>query len=325
MPSFRALRRAVALLTAFAFLFAPAARAQTWPDRPAHIVLAFSSGGTMDTLTRVIADKLGAMWNVGVIVDNRPGGSGNIGASFAAHAAPDGYTLFMSGQSMSANATIAPTTLFDPAKDFEPIVFIAWAQDVLTVGKNAPYKTLKDLLDAAKAAPGKLNFGSLGIGSSGHLATVQLEDLTGVRAEHVPYTNFGQLQTDLSAGRLSFWLVTLGGVLGAVKGGNIRALAVSGEARAKELPDTPTFKELGVALVEPSTWFGLYAPKRTPPAIVAKINADVNAVLKEPDVRDKLASLGFNLRGGAPDVLAQWLQPDIDKWAKIANSPAYSQ
>ena len=324
MAWFQASARAIALAALALLGVCEAASAQNYPDRAVKIIVAFGTGGTIDTTTRIIADKLGELWKQGVIVENRPGASGNIGAAAAAHAPPDGYTLHMGGQPLSANVTLAPSPAFDPVKDFEPIIFINWAQDVLMVGKNSPYKTLKELLDAAKAAPGTLNYGSLGIGSSGHLATVLLEDATGIRVQHVPYTSIGQLQTDTSSGRLNMWISTLGGQLGVIKGGNLRALAVSGEQRAAALPDVPTYKELGIPLVEPSSWFGLFAPKGTPKEIIAKVNKDVNAILAEPAMREKLSGLGFTIRGGSPEVLANAMTQDIAKWAKVAKSPAYS-
>ena len=303
---------------------APAARAQAWPDHPVRIIVAFGTGGTIDTLTRIVADKLSDKWKQGVIVDNRPGGSGNIGAAAAAHSPPDGYTLHMGGQPLTANVTLAPTNTFDPVKDFEPVVLLAWAQDVLMVGKDSPYKTARDVVAAAKAAPGKLNYGSLGVGSSGHLATVLLQDATGIRVTHVPYTSVGQLQVDTTTGRINMWISTYGGQAGVIKGGNLRPLAVSGETRVRDIPDTPTFKELGIPLVEPSSWFALFAPKGTPKDIVAKINADVNAILAEPDLKDKLIGLGFAIRGGTPEALAAAMGPDIAKWKKVSESPAYS-
>ena len=230
----------------------------------------------------------------------------------------------MGGQPLSANISLAPTTAFDPIKDFDPIVFIAWGQDVLMVGKDSPYKSLQDLMAAAKARPNELNYGSLGVGSSGHLATVLLENATGMRVQHVPYTSVGQLQADTTTGRINMWISTLGGQLGVIKGGNLRALAVSGEKRATSLPDIPTFQELGIPLVEPSSWFALYAPAGTPKEIIAKINADVNAIINEPAMREKLNNLGFQLKGGSPADLAAAMAPDIAKWEKVSKSAAYS-
>ena len=300
------------------------AKAQTYPDRPPKIVLAFGAGGTIDTLTRILADKLGERWKQNVVVENKPGGAGNIGAAAAAAAAPDGYTLHMGAQSLATNVTLVPAPNFDPVRDLEPVIFIGFAQDVLMVPKDAPYKTVGDLVAAAKARPGEMNYSSSGIGSSGHLATLLLMQLGGFKAQHVPYTSLGSATTDLTSGRLSFWIATLGGHLGNIKAGVVRALAVSGAQRAQEIPDVPTFQEQGVALVEPSTWFGVFAPKGTPQALVAKINGDFNAVLNESAMKERLSALGFSIVGGEPKVMADHLSADIAKWAKVASSPDFS-
>ncbi len=313
-----------ACLAAAACLSLTPAFAQGWPDRPVKIIVAFSTGGTIDALTRILSEKLAEKWKQGVVVDNRPGAAGNIGAVAAARAAPDGYTLHMGGQPLSANVTLAPVPNLDPVADFEPVIFVGYAQDVLMVGKNSPYKSVLDIVADGKARPDELNYSSLGIGSSGHLATVLLADYTGLRARHVPFSNVGQMQTDVGAGRVTFWISTLGGQLGVIKGGNLRALAVSGAERARELPDVPTFRELGIPLVEPSTWFGLFAPKGTPKDILARVNADVNAVLKTPEMQDKLAALGFAIVGGTPEFLVRAMADDIVKWRNVSKSPAYS-
>ena len=300
------------------------ASAQTYPDRSVKLVLAFGAGGTIDALARILADKLGERWKEGVIVDNRPGGSGNIGAASAAHAPADGYTLHLGAQSLATNVTLVPATNFDPARDFDPVIFIGYAQDVLMVSKESPVHSVADLVAAAKAKPGALNYASTGIGSSGHLATILFSQLTGISAEHVPYTSLGSATTDLMGGRISFWMATLGGHLGNVKSGAVRALAVSGTQRAVEAPDVPTFKELGIDLVQPSTWFGIFVPKGTPKDIVARINRDVNDVLSQPELKTRLAGLGFSIVGGAPEVLEKHLSSEIVKWAMVATSPAFS-
>ena len=323
MPVGPIFNRACAALAALA-LSSALACAQTFPDRPVKLMLAFGAGGTVDALARILADKAGERWNQSVIVDNKPGGAGNIGAAAAAHSAPDGYTLHLGAQSLATNVTIVPAANFDPVKDLDPVIFIGFAQDVLMVPKDSPFKTVADVVAAAKARPGELNYASTGIGSSGHLATILLSQLTGFKAEHVPYTSLGSATTDLMSGRLSFWMATLGGHLGNIKGGGVRALAVSGAERAKEIPDVPTFKELGIALVEPSTWFGIFVPKGTPPDVIAKLNRDFNAILSEPAMQERLSSLGFSLVGGEPKALADHLSKDIAKWAKVASSPDFA-
>ena len=300
------------------------ASAQTWPDRPIKLMIAFGSGGTIDTLGRILADKLSDRWKQGVVVENKPGGGGNIGAAAAAATAPDGYSIHLGAQSLATNVTLLPAPNFDPVRDLEPVYFIGYATDVMMVPKDSPFKTLADVIAEGKAKPGSLNYASTGIGSSGHLATVLFSQMAGVQAQHVPYTSLGAAMTDLTGGRLSFWISTLGSNLGNVQAGSVRALAISGAQRAKDIPDVPTFKEQGVALVEPSTWFGVFVPKKTPPDVVAKINRDFAAILAEPPLRERLSSLGFTLVGGEPKALADHLAADIAKWAKVASSPEFA-
>ena len=322
MHFFKVAASSVLLLFA-ATLYAPLA-AQTWPDRSVKMIVAFGAGGTIDTLTRILSDRLSERWKQNVFVENKPGGSGKTGAIAAAQATPDGYTLHMGGQPLSANVTLAPVPNLDPIRDLDPIFFLGYAQDVMMVGKDSPYSSPLDIVAEGKAKPGELNYASLGLGTSGHLATVLLMDATGLRARHVPYTNVGQMQTDVAANRIHFWISTIGGQLGYIKGGSLKALAVSGEKRASELPDTPTFKELGIPLVDPSTWFGLFAPRGTPREVITRVNADLNAIINAPEMRTKLEALGFSLAGGSPERLSQLMATDIVKWRNVSKSPAYS-
>ena len=300
------------------------ASAQTFPDRPVKLMIAFGSGGTIDTLGRILADKLSDRWKQGVVVENKPGGGGNIGAAAAAASAPDGYSIHLGAQSLATNVTLLPTPNFDPVRDLEPVYFIGYATDVMMVPKDSPFKTLADVIAEGKAKPGSLNYASTGIGSSGHLATVLFSQMAGVQAQHVPYTSLGAAMTDLTGGRLSFWISTLGSNLGNVQAGSVRALGISGAQRAKDIPDVPTFREQGVALVEPSTWFGVFVPKKTPPDVVAKINRDFAAILAEAPLKERLSTLGFTLVGGEPKALADHLAADIAKWAKVASSPEFA-
>jgi tripartite-type tricarboxylate transporter receptor subunit TctC len=208
----------------------------------------------------------------------------------------------------------------DPVKDFEPIMWIATAQDVLMVPPQSPFRTVKDLIDYAKAHPGELNYASLGIGSSGHLATTLFSDLAGIKLQHVPYTSYSQAVTDMISGRISLWITTLGGAVGNIQAGKMRALAVSGRARAAQLPEVPTFNELGIGFVDESSWYALFAPRGTPKDIVAKINADMTRILAQPDMKERETTLGYRFVGGSPDKLAVMLKHEIDKWAEVANS-----
>jgi len=322
----RCLNRAVAAAAAIALMLAaafaaPPAAAQSYPNKPVRIVIAFPAGGSIDTLGRILAAKLSEVWGQSVVVENRPGAGGNLGAAAAAQSTPDGYTLHLGAQTLAVNVTIAPYQGFDPMRDLEPIMLVATAQDVLMVAPHSPYKTTQDLIADARKRPGELNYASLGPGTSAHLATVLFAQVTGIKLQHVPYpTGMAQAVTDIMSGRIALWLATLGGALGNVEAGKVRALAVSGRERAGALPDVPTFKEQGVAMEEESSWFAFFAPKGTPGEVIAKVNADVERVLAMPDVKARGVTLGYRYIGGPPDKLTAFLKAEIAKWAEVAKS-----
>src|SRR3989475_11950404 len=253
----------------------PNVTGQSYPERPVRLLIAFPAGGTIDTLGRILAQKLTEAWGQNVVIENRPGAGGNIGAAAAAKAAPDGYTLHLGAQSLAVNVTLQPSKDFDPITDFDPIMLVATAQDVLLVPPNSPFHSVKEMIDYAKAHPGELNYASLGTGTSGHLATVMFSDLAGIKLQHVPYTSVSQAATDVMSGRIAVFLPTLGGHLGNVAAGRMRALAVSGTTRATQLPDVPTFNELGVRVADETSWEALVGPKGTAKAIITNVNCDV--------------------------------------------------
>jgi tripartite-type tricarboxylate transporter receptor subunit TctC len=308
-----------AMLSAVVLSRAPAV-AQTYPDRSVRMMIAFSAGGSLDTLARIICQKLGETWGQSIVIENRPGAGGNIGAAAAAQSAPDGYTLHFGAQSLAVNVTIAPQRGFDPVKDFEPVILIGTAQDVLMVPPDSRFQSVKDLIAHAKAHPGELNYASAGLGSSGHLATVMLSELAGIKMQHVPYASQPQAVTDIMSGRIALWITTLGGQIGNIRGGKVRPLAVSGAARSELFPEVPTFKEIGIGFVDETSWYGIFAPKGTPPEVLAKLNRDVNAVLADPELKSRTSTMGFRLFGGAPDQLAHHLTAEIAKWAEVAKS-----
>ena len=311
---------AAALTVAALATIATPAPGQTYPDHAVRLVIPFPPGGSIDTLGRILTDKLSTLWGQSMFIENRAGAGGNIGTAAAAQAAPDGYTLNFGGQFMAANATIAPMQGVDAVKSFAPIVLVATGQDVLMVPPNSPFHSVTDIIDAAKTHPGELTYASLGVGSSAHLATVLLSQVTGIALQHVPYVSFGQAMADLAAGRISLWLATLGGSLGQIQAGKVRALAVSGSTRAAQLPDVPTFDELGVAYGNDTSWYALFAPAVTPPDVISKVNASVNRVLADPDMKARAEKLGFRLVGGTPEALGAKLKSEIDKWARVANA-----
>ena len=296
------------------------ASAQSYPDRAVRMIIAFPAGGTIDTLGRIVTQKLTEAWGQNVVVENRAGASGNIGAQAAAQAAPDGYSLHLGAQTLAVNVTLAPTKGFDPTKDLEPIMLVATAQDVMMVPPDSPFRSARELIDYAKANPGKLNYASLGTGTSGHLATTLFSDLAGVKLQHVPYSQYSQALTDFLSGRTALWITTLGGAIGNIQAGKMRALAVSGQARAKQLPDVPTFKEMGVGFSDESSWYALFAPKGTSKAIIAKVNADMARVIALPDVKEREVTMGYRFIGGPPDKLDAFLKSEIAKWSEVAKS-----
>ena len=308
------------LIAASALILQTSAVAQIYPDRPVRIIVAFPAGGTLDTLARIIAQKLGDTWGQSVLVENRPGAGGNIGAASAARAAPDGYTLHFGAQSLAVNVTISPYEGFDPVRDFDPIILVGTAQDVLMVPASSPFNSVSELIAYAKAHPGRLNYASLGPGTSAYLATALFSELAGIKMQNVSYSSLAQAATDLMSSQVSLFIPTLGGHIGNIKSGRIRALAVSGATRAEQLPDVPTFKELGVPFVEETSWYGIYAPKGTPREIIVQVNDEVGRILANPEVKERTAVLGFRLLGGSPEKLGAMLHDEIDKWAKLAKN-----
>jgi tripartite-type tricarboxylate transporter receptor subunit TctC len=311
---------AIAPVLALTLSVATPARAQTYPDHAVRLIIPFAPGGSIDTLGRILTEKLGAIWGQSVFIENRTGAGGQVGTSVAAQAAPDGYTIVFGGQFLAANVTIAPSQSFDPVKSFTPVILVATGQDALMVPANSPFHSVKEVVDYAKAHPGEMTYGSLGVGSSGQLATTLFSEVTGVTLQHVPYNSFSQAVTDVSAGRISMWLTTLGGSIGHIQAGKLRALAVSGPTRAAQLPDVPTFDELGVAYGNDTSWYALFAPAATPRDAILKINTDTNRVISDPDMKERAQKLGFRLVGGTPEALGAHLKSEIDKWAKVAKA-----
>jgi tripartite-type tricarboxylate transporter receptor subunit TctC len=299
------------------------ASAEDYPTRPVRVVIAFSPAGAIDILGRFIADKLGQMWGQNVFVENRPGGSGNIGAAAASTAPPDGYTLHFGAQTMATNVTLSPTTAFDPVTSFEPIMLVATSQEVFQVSAMTPFKSIQDVIDHAKANPGKLNYYSVGIGSTSHLSTVLFMDVTGTRMQHVPYSQMSQGMNDLMSGRTEINFGPMGSSIGNIRAGKMRALALSGPSRSKLLPEVPTLVEIGVRMPEESSWYGFFAPKGTPKPIIDKINKDLQTVIDMPDMREREIQLGYRFIGGPPEKLAAHLKSEIAKWDALEKKGAF--
>jgi tripartite-type tricarboxylate transporter receptor subunit TctC len=312
--------KAVRFLAAIAAAtIVPVAAAQDYPgSKPIRLIVPFPAGGGTDIFARVIGNKLTESLKWVVIIDNKPGAGGNLGIDAVAKAPPDGYTLGLGQTSnLAINPTLYPKLPYDSLKDLVPIVLVADAPLVLVVPASSPYKTLGELIEAAKKKPGDITFGSPGNGTVAHLTGELLQSAAGVKFQHIPYKGSAQAITDLIGGQVQSYMSSVPTALSHIKAGKLRPLAVSSTKRAATLPDVPTIAEAGYKGFDANTWFGLVAPKGTPPAIVEKINAEVNKVLKSTDVREKFAAEGGGALGGSSQEFAALLKADYAKWGKV--------
>ena len=297
------------------------AAAQTWPTRPVKLVVPFPPGGPLDTIGRAIAQKLTEAWGQSVIVENKPGAGGNIGADFVAKSAPDGYTVVMGALSTHAvNPSLYAKMPYDAQKDFAPITLVAITPNVLVVNPSLPVHSVKELIAYAKAHPGKLSFGSGSIGSAGHLAGELFKVDTGVDIVHVPYKGAAPAMQALLAGDTQLMFDNLASSLAQVKAGKLRALAVTTAQRSSFAPDLPTMAEAGVPGFDISTWFGLLAPAGTPPFIIEKWNLRVREILSAPEMRDRLAAQGAQASPDTPEEFAQFIATEIAKYARVVKA-----
>src|SRR5450432_1217904 len=307
-------------LLALSFLaFAAHVQAQGYPDRPVKIIVAFSAGSATDIIARVTADQFSKSMGQPFIVENRAGAGGIVGTDAAKNAPPDGYTLTAcpSGP-FGINPGIYSKLPYDPIKDFEPISNLVLTPQVIVVGSQTPYRTLKDLLGAAKAKPGEIAYGSLGIGSTSHLTMEALQAAAGVTMNHIPFKGGAEAQTQIMGGAFPTMSDTITGVLTQVRAGKLRALGVAIPTRSPYLPDVPTIAEQGFPGFESVGWIGLCAPAGTPAAILDKLNAEVKKMLASPDARAKIDELAFTPVGNSRAQFAAWMKAEIAKWSKIA-------
>lgn len=296
-------------------------QAQTYPDKPVRIIVPYTAGGASDAVTRTIAAKLAELWKVGVVVENRGGGGGNIGTEAGARAAPDGYTLLMATVGTHGiNPAIFAKLPYDPVKDFEPVSLVASTVSILTVNPALPIRSVQELVAYAKANPGKLTFGSSGNGSSHHLAGEMLNMRANVQTRHVPYKGTASMMTDLLGGQIDMTFDPIISSLPHVKSGKLRALAVTSAQRVPMLPDLPSMQEAGVPNYDVGSWYGLMAPAGTPRAIVARISADIARVVAMADVKEKLAQQGATSIGSTPEQLGAHVKSEIAKWAPIVKA-----
>ena len=309
---------AFACATSFAALPGVVAAQAAYPSKPITIVVPFSAGGTTDILARIVGQSLGTELGQTVIIDNKPGAGGNIGAQAVARAAADGYTLLMGTVGTHAiNAALYKKMPFDPAKDFAPISRVAMVPNVLVVPASQPYKTVGQVIAAAKAQPGKLTFASSGSGTSIHLSGELFKSVTGIDILHIPYKGSAPAVTDLLGGQVTMMFDNLPSSMQHIKSGKLRAIAVTSAKRSPELPDVPTVAESGDKGFEATSWFGLCAPAGTPPAVMAKLNAAVVKLLANADVKKKLAEQGAEPHGEKPEQFAAFIRSEATKWGKV--------
>jgi tripartite-type tricarboxylate transporter receptor subunit TctC len=303
---------------AAALVAAPMLRAQTLPAGPVRIVVGFAPGGGTDILARVIGQKLGDMWKTQILVENRAGATGVIAADFVAKAPPDGTTLIMAHINSHAIAPgLFPKMNYDANRDFSPIVLVGVTPNLLICNEQQPAKTVKDLVELCRANPGKVSFGSAGTGSAQHLALEMFKLQANVQALHIPYKGSGPMLTDLIGGQIQYSFDTMTAATPHVKSGKAVALAQTREKRAAGHPNVPTMAESGFPGYEATTWYGLSGPRGMPPAMVRRMNEDINKVLAMPDVMAKFEQYGAEDGGGTPEKFAGFIQSEGRKWAKV--------
>jgi tripartite-type tricarboxylate transporter receptor subunit TctC len=295
-----------------------AAHAQEYPTRPVTMVVTYPAGGSTDIVGRIMAEGASEILGQPIIVENVGGASGNIGTARVAKAAPDGYTLVQCAIATCAvNTVLYPNRGFDIQKDFEPVFYIGGVMNVVTVGAQSSVKTVAELVDYARANPGKITYGSSGVGSSTHLASAWLKTLSATEMIHVPYKGMAPAIADLIGGHIAMLIDNEPSILPHVKSGKVRAIAVAGPQRSAALPDVPTMEEAGYKgfIVEP--WFGFMAPKGTPKVVIERLNAAFNRAIQNPRIRKRLEDVGLRSVGGPPERLAEQIRLETERWAKV--------
>ena len=311
-------------LMGFSTLFSSASFAQAnYPTKPINFIVPYGAGGGADSRSRQIAQKMSVILKQPIIVDNKPGAGGNIGTEYIARAAPDGYTIGMGNFApLAVNKTLFGNLRYDPETDLTPIVLIEKGPLVLVVNPNSPYKTVQDIVAAAKAKPGELTFSSGGIGGSHQLSAELFEQNAGIDMIHVPYKSGSAGLTDLMAGNVTMMFDQMYSAMPSIKADKLRPIAITSKKRSPLLPNVPSFAEVGYPKVEVLNWQGLVAPKGTPKAIIDKLNAAANEALKDPQLRELMLSQGNEIGGGTPADFAALVKSEAQKWSavvKIAN------
>lgn len=293
---------------------------QTFPaQKPITLVVPFASGGGNDILARVIAPKMGQVLGQQVIIDNKPGAGGNLGADFVAHAPADGYTLVIASSQVTINPSLGMKVPFRIERDFEPVGLIASVPIILVANNDQPYKTLKDFIQYSRSNPGKLSYSSPGNGTPQHLAGEVFAKLNKTEMLHIPYRGSAPSITDLIGGQVQVSFATFASAIQHVQAGKLRALGIAGQKRSALLPDLPTFTEAGMTSYDVGLWYSLLAPAKTPRIIVNKVNSALVAALRSPDVVEQLTKQGFETQAATPDELKAYIAKELARWKRTIN------
>jgi tripartite-type tricarboxylate transporter receptor subunit TctC len=313
-------RRLIALSAAQAVApnaWAGPARAQTdFPNRPVHLMVPVAAGGPTDIVARMLGDRLSKMWGQQVVVENKGGAGTNLGNEYVARAEPDGYMMLFATSSLAVNASLYGSLNYDPIADFAPVSLVTQLAYYMFVPNSSPARSVQEFIDHAKANPGKLTIASPGIGSAPYLAEMLFMQMAGIKLTHVPYRGASPAFADLIPGRVDCYFGS-GALLSYSRSGQVRLLGMTGAKRDPAAPDVPTIAEAGVPGYEVTAWQAVFAPAKTPPAIVSKVSADTRTALTDPAIKDKLAQTGYEAGGSTPEELGRLLKSEIEKWRDV--------
>ena len=306
------------LLALAALTLSTAAAAQAWPAKPIRLVVPFPPGGGTDIIARETSQRVAAATGWTFVIENKPGAGGNLGVDSVAKSPADGYTIVIGQTSnLAINPTLYPKLPYDPVKDLAPIVLLANAPLVMVTGMNTPHKTLADAVNAARAKPGQLNFASPGNGTVAHLTSELFQKAAGIKTQHVPYKGAAQALTDVMSGNVDLYMSAVPTLIGQIRQGKLRPLAVTSARRVDDLPAVPTINESGFKGFDAVTWFGLLAPAGTPKDVVARINAEFVKALKQPELAKRLSDEGADPAGSTPEEFAALIKADLPRWGKV--------
>ena len=311
------MRLASVVAAAVALSLVPGAHAQSYPDRPLRVVVPFAPGGAVDIVARIVAQKMNESLGEPVIVDNRGGAGGTIGTDLVAKAKPDGYTLLVASMGVAVNAVLYPKLPYDTLKDLAPVTMLAEQPNIVVVHPSLPARSIRELLALARSRPGQITYGSGGVGSNSHLATVLFLMTAKVDMLHVPYKGLGPAITDLVGGQVQLAVSNVSTALPHVKAGKLRLLAVTTKKRFPLFPDTPTVTEAGLPDYESSGWYGMWAPAGTPPQVIGTLNREMTKILTSAALKEQFGSQGLEPMPTSPEAFARTLRVEIEKWGKV--------